>query len=247
MISLSTSPSVSYDSSFRSSDHPPPTVLLAGRTLAEYAHGFGLDLAALRKRDVLDVAAGASSFTAEACGRGIDAVAVDPRYLDTPDELAAHIAAEESRLAAVPTGRRLSAKRLAALAEVASDRRLAAQRFLADFSAKRFHGRYVAAALPRLPFFDATFDLVLCAHLLFPVNQPFDFAWHLAACRELVRVSAGEVRLQPVTDATGQPHPELVRLRRELKLGGIASEWLRGSGDFLVGSQPCLVLKRVVP
>ena len=53
-------------------------------------------------------------------------------------------------------------------------------------------------ALPRLPFFDGAFDLVLCAHLLFIYARRFDFAWHLAACQELVRVSAGEVRLHPV-------------------------------------------------
>ena len=62
-----------------------------------------------------------------------------------------------------------------------------AQRFLADYEAQRLYGRYVAASLPRLPFFDATFDLVLCAHLLFTYAQRFDFDWHLAACRERAR------------------------------------------------------------
>ena len=80
---------------------PPPTtqsprsapsleltsVSFFGRTLAEYAQFFALDVAALRGRDVLDVAAGPSSFTAEACARKIDAVAVDPLYGSTPDAL----------------------------------------------------------------------------------------------------------------------------------------------------------------
>ena len=226
---------------------PAPATGFVGRTLADYVQCFALDLSALRKRDVLDVAAGASSFAAEACARGIDAVAVDPHYLDTPDELAARIAQDDAHLAAQLRLRRLPAKRLSAIAAAEADRRLAAQRFLADFAAKRFHGRYVGASLPRLPFFDATFDLVLCAHLLFSEAQQFDLDWHLAACRELMRVSAGEARLHPVIGSDGRPHPGLARLRRELKAVGLVSELVRVDGEFLVGNETRFVLKRASP
>src|SRR5882757_9653259 len=68
-----------------------PSVSFFGRTLAEYTQFFSLNLAALRGRAVLDVAAGPASFTAEACRRGIDAVAIDPLYGCTPDALATHV------------------------------------------------------------------------------------------------------------------------------------------------------------
>ena len=55
-----------------------PVVSFFGRSLAEYVQFFALDLPALKGRDVLDVAAGPASFTAEACARKIDAVAADP-------------------------------------------------------------------------------------------------------------------------------------------------------------------------
>jgi SAM-dependent methyltransferase len=229
----------------RSSPPPllePPAVPFCGRTLADYAQCFALDLPALRRRDVLDVAAGPSSFTAEACARGIDAVAVDPLYPQAPDELAARIEADCAHLRARPRLFRL--KSFPSLAAVEADRRLAAQRFLADFAAQRCYGRYVGASLPHLPFFDATFDLVLCAHLLFTQAGRFDFEWHLAACRELVRVSAGEVRLHPVVGADGRTYPGLPRLRRELKAAGIASELVRVDCGFLVGTDTMLVLKR---
>src|SRR6185503_3778759 len=58
----------------------PPPVYFFGRSLAEYAQCFALDVSTLRGRDVLDVAAGPSSFTAEACARKVNAVAVDPLY-----------------------------------------------------------------------------------------------------------------------------------------------------------------------
>eukprot|EP01035_Chromulina_nebulosa_P038899 gene38899-52538_t len=96
------------------------------------------------------------------------------------------------------------------------DRRAAARRFLGDYEAHFAHGRYVGARLPRLPFLDGAFDLVLCAHLLFVYAPRFDLAWHVAACLELVRVSAGEVRIHPVCGADGRRYPELAALRSEL-------------------------------
>lgn len=223
-----------------------PAVSFFGRTLEEYTQFFALDVAALRGRDVLDVAAGPSSFTAEACGRKIAAVAVDPLYGAAPAELAARVEADYARMfaqmRAKPKLFRFKSFPSIDAAEV--DRRLAAQRFLADYEMQRLYGRYVAASLPRLPFFDATFDLVLCAHLLFIYAQRFDFDWHLAACRELVRVSAGEVRLHPVCGADGKPYPALARLRRELKATGIASSLVGVEYEFFSGANSMLVLKR---
>jgi SAM-dependent methyltransferase len=226
-----------------------PAVSFFGRTLAEYAQFFALDLPSLRRRDVLDVAAGPSSFTAEACARGIDAVAVDPLYLQPPADLGARVAADYAHMFAQMRARpRLfRLKSFPSLAAAEADRRLAAQRFLADFEAQRFYGRYVGAALPHLPFFDGTFDLVLCAHLLFTYAGRFDFDWHLAACRELVRVSAGEVRLHPVVGADGRTYPGLPRLRRELKAAGIMSELVRVDYEFFVGTDTMLVLRKAAP
>lgn len=226
-----------------------PTISFFGRTLAEYAQFLALDLAALHKRDVLDVAAGPSSFSAEACARGIDAVAVDPLYLQPPDALAARVDADYAHLFAQIRARpRLfRLKSFPSIAAAEADRRLAAQRFLADYEAQRLYGRYVGAALPHLPFFDGTFDLVLCAHLLFTYAARFDFDWHLAACRELVRVSAGEVRLHPLCGADGRAYPGLPRLRRELKAAGIASDLVRVNYEFYVGTDTMLVLKRASP
>jgi hypothetical protein len=85
---------------------------------------------------------------------------------------------------------------------------------------------------------------VLCAHLLFTYAQRFDFDWHLAACRELVRVSASEVRVHPLCGTDGKPYPGLPRLRRELRAVGIASEVVAVDYEFFVGSNSMLVLRR---
>lgn len=221
-----------------------PSVSFFGRSLDEYAQFFDLDVAALRGRAVLDVAAGPSSFTAEACRKGVDAVAVDPLYGCTPDALTTHVQLDYAKMGAQMRAKpglfRLRSFRSIDAAE--TDRRAAAQRFLTDYDAHFVHGRYVGGALPRLPFLDEAFDLVLCAHLLFVYSARFDFAWHLAACVELARVSAGEVRIHPVCGADGRPYPELPRLRKELLTHGVTSEVVKIDYEFFVGSGTMLVL-----
>jgi SAM-dependent methyltransferase len=113
-----------------------------------------------------------------------------------------------------------------------------------DYETHYIHNRYVGGALPLLPFFDGTFDLVLCAHLLFTYARRFDFDWHLAACRELVRVSAEQVRIHPLCGPDGKLYPGLARLRRELKESGIASEVRAVDYEFFAGANSMLVLRR---
>ena len=221
------------------------SVSFFGRTLAEYSQYFALDLPALRGRAVLDVAAGPSSFTAEACRQQIDAVAVDPLYGCSADVLATHVQLDYAHMFAQMRAKPhlLRFRSFPSIDAAEVDRRIAAQRFLTDYAAHFVHGRYLGAALPRLPFLDGAFDLVLCAHLLFIYARKFDYAWHLAACRELVRVSAGEVRIHPVCGPGGRRYPELPRLRRELLEHGITSEVVAVDYEFFAGSGSMLVLR----
>ncbi len=226
-----------------------PSVAFFGRTLAEYSQFFALDAGALRRRAVLDVAAGPASFTAEASRRGVDAVAVDPLYGGLSSVLAAQVSRDYAHMRTQMRAKPhlLHFRSFPSLDAAEADRRTAAQRFLADYEGGFLHNRYVGGALPRLPFFDGVFDLVLCAHLLFIYARRFDPAWHLAACRELVRVSAGEVRIHPVCGADGRPYPGLGRLRRELREAGIASKVVAVDYEFFIGSNSMLVLKRTGP
>jgi hypothetical protein len=223
-----------------------PSVSFFGRSLAEYVQFFDLNIPALRGRDVLDVAAGPSSFTAEACARKINAVAVDPRYGEPLSVLTEQIRSDyDAMCAQMRTKPRLfRLKAFPSFDAAESDRRGAAQRFLADYEAHYIHNRYVGGSLPLLPFFDGTFDLVLSAHLLFVYAKRFDYDWHLAACRELARVSAEEVRIHPLCGLDGKPYPALARLRRELREGGIESEVRAVDYEFFAGSHSMLVLRR---
>jgi len=223
-----------------------PSVAFFGRTLAEYAQFFSLDPNALKGISVLDVAAGPSSFTAEACKRGADAVAVDPLYGCTPAALAVHVQIDYRRMLTQMRAKPqlLRFQSFGSIDEAEASRRSAAERFLADYEQQFVHNRYIGAALPQLPFLDGAFDLVLCAHLLFVYAKQFDFAFHLEACRELVRVSRDEVRIHPVVGLGGKPYAELDRLRSALEADGISCEVVPVNYEFFKGSDTMLVLKR---
>ena len=223
-----------------------PSVSFFGRTLAEYAQFFSIDLNALKGMSVLDVAAGPSSFTAEACRRGADAVAVDPLYGCTPAALAAHVQIDYRRMLAQIRAKPqlLRFRSFGSIDEAETSRRSAAERFLADYEQHFVHNRYLGAALPQLPFLDGAFDLVLCAHLLFVYEKRFDFSFHLEACRELVRVSRNEVRIHPLVGLGGKPYAELDSLCESLRAEGISSEIVPVDYEFFSGSNSMLVLKR---
>jgi SAM-dependent methyltransferase len=226
-----------------------PSVSFLGRSLAEYCQFFALELPAFRGRDVLDVGGGSSSFTAEACARKINAVAVDPSYGCSPGVLATQLRLDsEHRVAELRHKPRTSrASTLAALPTAEIDYQGATQRFLADYETHFISNRYVCGSLPRLPFFDGTFDLVLCSHLLFFQSSRFDYDWHLAACRELVRVTVEEVRIFPLGGADGRTYPALARLRRELRESGIATTVQAVDYEFHAGRNSMLVLRSAAP
>jgi len=223
-----------------------PSVAFFGRTLAEYTQFFAIDPNSLKGMSVLDVGAGPSSFTAEACKRGADAVAVDPLYGCTPTALAAHVQIDYRRMLAQLRAKPqlLRFKSFGSIDEAEASRRSAAERFLADYEQQFVHNRYIGASLPQLPFLDGAFDLVLCAHLLFVYAQRFDFTFHLEACRELVRVSRDEVRIHPLIGLGGKKYAELERLRSALDEDGISSEVVSVDYEFFKGSDSMLVLRR---
>lgn len=189
-------------------------MLISSRTLAEYRAMFDLEDANLAG-SILDCAAGGSSFVAE-LGDRRDTVATDPAYRQSSEELAAVLRADRSQCAQMTFdhddefvwdwyGSPERRERF---------RVEAAERFLADRAAHP--DRYVAAALPDLPFADDSFDLVLCSHLLFTWAGVLDRRWHAAALAELVRVCRREVRLYPLVQrGAGDPVP----YRDQLALG----------------------------
>ncbi|NWF69933.1 MAG: class I SAM-dependent methyltransferase [Chloroflexi bacterium] len=214
-----------------------------GRTLAEYTRMYALDLAALRGQRVLDCPGGASSFTAEALSLGIRAAACDILY---GGDMAAVLAQGQADIEHTVDG----------VAQVAhmfhwdfygtpnglkTQRTAALHGFAAHYPGG---GRYINARLPRLPFADQTFALVLSGHLLFTYGDRLDYDFHLKALRELYRVTAGEVRVYPLQGLDARPYPHLSRLLDDLRAQRIHAEIRPVPFEFQRGSSQILCLSR---
>lgn len=214
-------------------------VAMTCRSFREYVDMFELAPESLQ-HPILDVAAGASSFIAEAHQRGLEAVAVDPLYSGQPESIHRHGTEE---IASVT-------EKLSKLAHVYDwDYYGSVQQheqirlrslgvFYDDYKLDIGHLRYVAGKLPDLPFADDTFSLVLCSHFLFLYDEQFDFQFHLDALRELVRVCkpGGEVLVYPLATFKREPYPRLSEIIRILTAEGRVVEQVPTTFCFLKGA-----------
>lgn len=207
--------------------YPQAGVASTCRSYEEYERMFGIETGKLTGHRVLDVAGGASSFTAHLCAQGIDAYAADPFYEGDREAIVAAAVKE------IDT----SSEKIAAMAHVYDwsyygsperhrrMREASLEAFAAHFRSEAGGAKYRAASLPDLPFADGSFSLVVCSHFLFLYADRFGEAFHEAALRELLRATkpGGEVRIYPLVTLAWEPVPYLDRLLRALASEAAAS------------------------
>ncbi|WOO39510.1 hypothetical protein [Rubellicoccus peritrichatus] len=212
-----------------------------GRRLKEYECFFNFSTSDYSNKQILDVAAGTSSFASEASIFGAKVTAIDPCY--ALDPTAAHTRAKEDfdMVMASIRGKQdyLVKTTFKSLEELAEMRWGATEKFLVDYKAQYQSGRYLAETLPKLSFEDNTFDLALCGHFLFLFSDRLDYAFHRDSLIELCRV-ARDVRLYPLVGTDTKEYPQLKELRSELLDQGIESRMIdvdyaviQGSGTLL--------------
>ena len=213
--------------------------LLSARSADEYLAMFDLHLDELRSSRVLDCPGGAAAFTAACAQAGVAAVAVDPAYAAARAARVARARADAARGSAYV---RAHADRYAWTFFADPDehdraRSTAVERF-ADDVAVAPH-RYVAGELPALPFADGSFDLAVSSHLLFTYDDRLDLTFHVAAMREMLRVST-EVRVFPLLGG-GRTEGLLPAVTAALRADGVdvairqvGYELQRGGNEMLV-------------
>ncbi|MNR02762.1 Methyltransferase domain protein [compost metagenome] len=122
----------------------------------------------------------------------------------------------------------------------------ALQRFIDDYSSSEGAARYHTASLPSLPFQAESFDLVMCSHFLFLYEEQFDYAFHLSALRELLRVCkrGGEVRVYPLLNFRTVEYTRLQDLIVEIEKEGFSVQRREASLPFLPNSHQFLSIKK---
>jgi hypothetical protein len=214
-----------------------------GRSLWEYAHMFDLDEATLASAKVLGVGDGPASFNAEMQALGRRVVSVDPIYTFVADEIRSRVAATHEKLVAAAREHAdlFTWGHIRSPEEMGRARLAAMERFLLDFPTGRREGRYVAAALPDLPFADRSFDLALCSHLLFLYSEQLSLAFHVRGVIEMARV-ARQVRIFPLLMLGNAPSPHVTPLRNELTRLGYAHEVRTVPYEFQRGGNQMLLV-----
>lgn len=206
-------------------------ILFFGRKYEEVLSMFALNEAKISDKRILDCNAGPGTLCAEGAKRGWDIIACDPLYAQSAEEIMAQGQADVDHFLERAKDHESATGKLDVEA-FAAGKIEALRNFIDDYDSGKASGRYVPGALPKLPFDDASFDIVLSAHFLFVVSHPdvggmvdsheFDYAFHLASMRELLRVSRGEVRLYPTVKISqpGTLHPWMAQIIGELSRDG---------------------------
>jgi hypothetical protein len=218
-------------------------VVLLGRTFDEYRRYFGLDPHSLRGKRILDVASGVSSFCAEGHALGLDVTAADPIYAWPAERIEKqcgpdldHVVAAVKDLTVYRWDFYKSRENLRVYREKAY------RTFLADFT--EHPERYIAKALPHLPFPDRHFDLSLVSYLLFVYEEQLSYEFHRDSLREIMRVTSGEARMYPIVTFEAERSAYIDRLKRDPLLAEFAFEEVQTDFEFLRNSNWYLRITR---
>lgn len=217
-------------------------ILITGRTFEEYEAFFDLDAQTMKNMRVLDCPGGASSFIAEAREKGIAAQGCDVLYCYDCDSLRVQGEKSIEQIYADTSWTADNDFSFYRSIERHKEHRTGAlETFCADYNTKD----YWFAELPKLPYGDDSFDLVLSSHLLFVYDDRLDEAFHEASIVEMLRVGR-EVRIFPLVDYKNSRVEETENLspfayRMAEKFGG---EIVRVGFEFQKNAGYMLKIKR---
>ncbi|HET7580501.1 MAG TPA: class I SAM-dependent methyltransferase [Bacillales bacterium] len=222
-------------------------IAMTCRSFQEY-----LDMFELKEEDfqgpVLDVAAGASSFTRTLNEKGYAAIAVDPLYQHSPEALKelGIKEIEESTRKLDEVSHLYHWEYYQSPENHSGNRKWTLPLFIEDFNRDSHRERYVAGSLPSLPFASETFSLILCNHFLFLYEEQFNLDFHVAAIQELLRVcqKGGEVRIYPLVGFDGKRYVQLNDLQKRLEHQGVDVSYENTDFRFLKEATQILKLRK---
>lgn len=190
-----------------------------GRSYYEYMKMFSLNIEKLEGLRILDCAAGASSFTPYLLKKGFDITAVDLLYGQTVEEIRERCVNDFHTLLEMHSGldHRVDWDFFSDPEDMVQQRITVYEEFIDSYASEKDR-RYLEAVLPKLPFDDDHFDLILSSHLLFLYEGRLDYDFHRDSIEEMLRVTSGEIRIYPIIKLHGESYESvfLPRLINEL-------------------------------
>ncbi|GAB4001231.1 SAM-dependent methyltransferase [Spirosoma daeguense] len=213
-----------------------------GRTLDEYQRMFNLTDTDLSKR-IVGVGDGPASFNAEMSAVGHSVVSIDPIYIFSETELKQRIddTYQTVKRQLHEHSEQYNWTTFRDVESVCHERMRAMNLFLSDYEQGLQQSRYLPISLPKLPFSDGSFDVVLCSHLLFLYSEQLSETFHLESIRELIRV-ANDVRIFPIISLDGQPSSYLSTVVMECQAKGIQADIVNVDYHFQKGAHQMLRL-----
>jgi len=175
--------------------------------------------------NIIDCAAGPSTFNAELTAQGGRVVSCDALYamvfekvqMETQELI-------ETLLKRVQEKQEeFSWDSVSSLEELRKTYEAAARLFFDDFKKDKKHQRYYAESLPQFTFKDYQFDLALCAHFLFDRTIHPEENFIVNSIKEMCRV-AREARIYPLLDAKGEITKEVGPVMMQLQMAGYGVE-----------------------
>lgn len=157
---------------------------------------FDLDIESIKNRRVLDCPSGVSSFITEAKSRGVAAYGCDVLYCYDRNSLRLH---GEKSIEKIYADTSWTADNNFTFYHAIQRHREYRTRALKLFYTDYNTTNYWFAELPKLPYGNDSFDLVLSSHLLFVYDDRLDLAFHEASITEMLRVGK-EIRIFPLVD-----------------------------------------------
>lgn len=190
--------------------------------------------------EILGCGDGPASFNMELYAQGRKMTSVDPIYQFTAAEIRSRIEATYPKII-----EQLKTNRGAFIWEkihspdhLGKIRMAAMEKFFGDFEQGKRQHRYLASALPRLPFKEKSFDLALCSHFLFLYPDQLTLDFHIQSIDEMIRV-AKQVRIFPLLTLDGQIYPHLetvvnrIGQRHRCAFEKVDYEFQRGGNQML--------------
>lgn len=221
-------------------------IVFIGRVWDEYMQMFHLVEADLAGRRILDCPAGACSFTAGCNERGFDVTACDIAYYHPVTILEQKglqdLETTISNMEKAEVQKNFRWDSFKSVDDLKQARRAALRDCTADM--RRNPNRYIPAVLPILPFRDEAFDLTLSAHFLFLYEDQLDYAFHVQALKELIRVTKEEIRIFPTTNFACERYGYLDQLIEEIRRLGWTAQEVRVPYEFQKNTNQMLVIRK---